>query len=338
MTSEQRPSVYADAPSPSDDGWQAEGFGLVLRSLYPVVGLKMREGGGGQGDATRLLLDGRPASSPPPEGKRLREVRYRDGRVAMAIDDHGSVGLRIVAEEFGAHQISRDGSTIRSRPVAGLPAWRWQRLLTGQVLPLAAALRGLEVIHASAVAVDGIAFALAGDSGMGKSMLAAHLALRGNALLADDVLAVSIGGSGQAQAHPGSAALSVRREDSSPASRLVQAGLATAIGSDDKQHVLVSATARELPLGAVYLLGRGIAGGTPIGEPRSPTLAELMSCSYVRYLGTQPRLTAQLSVQAAIARNCSIVPVNVSSGLTPEGLGAELEAHMTRIAGGHSQS
>ena len=312
------------------EGWQGDGFGLALHGAYPVIGLATSNGLT-QRDATALLLD--ESAAAPPEGERLRELHHGDGRLLMAIDDCGELGLRIEAPQFGVHQISRDGSTVRSWPGA-VPAWRWQRLLIGQVLPLVAALRGLEVLHASAVAHTGLAFALAGDSGAGKSTLAAHLALRGHPLVADDVLAVSLTASRRPQAHRGSTALSVRREDADLAARLVRSGSATAIGSDDKEYVLLEAADRCMPLGAVYRLGHDASRREPIGAPRDPTLSDLMSCSYVKYLNTRARLTTQLEVLASIAQHCPIVPVNVGAGLTSAQLAAELEAHMSTIVSG----
>jgi hypothetical protein len=275
------------------------------------------------------LLDETPVALPT--GERLSELRHGDGRLGMTIDDCGELGLRIEAPRVGSHQISRDGSTVRSSPGALAP-WRWQRLLIGQVLPLVAALRGLEVLHASAVAHGGLAFALAGDSGAGKSTLAAHLALRGHALVADDVLAISLAASGRPQAHRGSTALSVSRDDADLAARLVRSGAATAIGSDEKEHVLLSAGNRRMPLGAIYHLSHDGCGGDPIGAPQDPSLPDLIGCSYIAYLRTPARLTAQLTVLGAIAQHCPIVPVQVGAGLTSAQLATELSAHMATIA------
>ena len=55
----------------------------------------------------------------------------------------------------------------------------WQRFLIAQVLPFAAALHGLEVLHASAVTVAGRALALLGPSGAGKTSLALALCRTG---------------------------------------------------------------------------------------------------------------------------------------------------------------
>lgn len=329
MTSDPSQPRDPDRAAPRSDDWLGEGFGLALRARYPVIGLA-RRAGEAPADTTRLLLD--ESLELAPEGTRLRELRYADGRLGMTIDDCGERGLRIVAEEFGAHEISSDGRTITSYPAAGLAPWQWQRLLIGQVLPLAAALRGVEVLHASAVTVGGIAFALAGGSGTGKSQLAAHLALRGAPLLADDVLAVSLDSDIRPRAHAGSTVLSLRREDPQLGAQLIETGGATEIGSDDKQHLLFSMSGSSARLGALYYLRRDGSGADSIGEPRLPTLPELMACSYVKYVRRRSRLTAQLSVQSAIARNCSIVPVNVTSGLDAQTLAAALDAHMTGMA------
>ena len=66
----------------------------------------------------------------------------------------------------------------------------WQRFLIAQVLPFAAALNGLEVLHASAVAFGDRALALIGASGAGKTSLALAACRLGAELIADDVLAL----------------------------------------------------------------------------------------------------------------------------------------------------
>jgi hypothetical protein len=328
-------------PMPAQFGegntWLGQGFGLALRGSYPVHGLATRDASSQAIPTALLLEDDARAPISLPAGERLREMRYPDGRLWMMIEDHHELGYRIFAEDFGDHRISADGKTVHSRPTAGLPRWRWQRLLIAQVLPLVAAIRGFEVLHASAIARSGRAFALAGDSGAGKSTLAAHMALAGNQLLAEDVLAVSLGADGQPQAHPGSTAMSLRPDQASLASRLTRAGLAEQIGSDEKQHILLDAAKGSLPLSAVYHLRLDGGSGQTIAAPRSPSISDLMSCSYVKYLRTSARLTAQLEVQAAIARAVPIVPVAIGGDLAPELLAAELEAHMASIGGPKSR-
>jgi hypothetical protein len=74
----------------------------------------------------------------------------------------------------------------------------------GSVMGLVCHQRGLLPLHASAVAFDGEAIAFCGPPGMGKSTLAAFCVEAGARLVADDVLVVSMTGSGShAVVNPG---------------------------------------------------------------------------------------------------------------------------------------
>jgi hypothetical protein len=66
-------------------------------------------------------------------------------------------------------------------------------LLAGTVSAFLLALRGETVLHASAVAIEGSALAFVGQSGRGKSTLAALLCVEGAELVTDDVLTVDPG-------------------------------------------------------------------------------------------------------------------------------------------------
>ena len=135
--------------------WLGQGLGLALNRAHPVHGLAKRDASAQAIPTALLLEDDAQAPISLPAGERLREMRYPDGRLWMTIEDHHELGYEIFAEEFGDHRVSADGKTVHSRPTAGLPRWRWQRLLIAQVLPLVAALRGLEVLHASAIVRNG---------------------------------------------------------------------------------------------------------------------------------------------------------------------------------------
>lgn len=64
----------------------------------------------------------------------------------------------------------------------------------GQVLSYCLLARGIEPLHATAIIVNDQAVAFLGDSGFGKSTLAATFLQRGYALLTDDVLALEFSG------------------------------------------------------------------------------------------------------------------------------------------------
>lgn len=66
-------------------------------------------------------------------------------------------------------------------------------LMAGTVSAFVLALRGHTVLHASAVALDGSALAFVGQSGRGKSTIAALLCAEGAGLVTDDVLTIDPG-------------------------------------------------------------------------------------------------------------------------------------------------
>lgn len=81
---------------------------------------------------------------------------------------------------------------------------RWMRLpLLGTVLGILLHQRGLFVLHASAVEINGGAAVFLGAKGDGKSTMAATLYERGHTLLTDDVVAITSDEKGNPQVLPG---------------------------------------------------------------------------------------------------------------------------------------
>lgn len=66
-----------------------------------------------------------------------------------------------------------------------------REILLGPALVLALAMRGTWCLHASAALFEGQVTVFVGESGQGKSTLAAHLAAGGHPLVADDILPVA---------------------------------------------------------------------------------------------------------------------------------------------------
>jgi hypothetical protein len=81
----------------------------------------------------------------------------------------------------------RDGAEVIVDPVADAPAIDVRSYLLGSIFAAICHQRGLLPLHASAIATPRGAVAFLGDSGAGKSSLAAFLAGRGHAVLADDI-------------------------------------------------------------------------------------------------------------------------------------------------------
>src|SRR5579884_261819 len=191
--------------------WQSHGFGLALQAAFPILGcpesrptrelpvvsIKLSDR-----DLVRRAL---PAESPAIARSVDQSGEWRDDVVA-----HPRAGYLLDERAAGLFHVSVDGAQIRCAP-GRVARWRWQRHLAGRVLPFASTLNGFEPLHASGVALDGHAIAIVGDSGAGKSTIAAELVLRGSRLLADDVVAVRVE-AGRVIAYPGLGLMSLRRD------------------------------------------------------------------------------------------------------------------------------
>jgi hypothetical protein len=112
----------------------------------------------------------------------------------------GSTYVRL--QGVGEFLISSDGRQITGRRHSGAHAESFQVYLLGQALSYALVKRGFEPLHATAIVVNGSAAVLLGDSGFGKSSLAACFLEAGHRLLTDDLLVLRPCGDGF-MAYPG---------------------------------------------------------------------------------------------------------------------------------------
>lgn len=98
--------------------------------------------------------------------------------------------------------ISSDGSEIAGRQLSqGVPEG-FHTYLLGQALSFALIRHGLDPLHATVVTVGGRGAAFLGESGYGKSSLAAAFLAAGHRLLTDDLLVLT-DGQPELAAHPG---------------------------------------------------------------------------------------------------------------------------------------
>lgn len=134
----------------------------------------------------------------PGEGKRDVVIRkealgtpptsfVRDGRYFGRSPDESILvwGDLVAVRVRGGREIGYD------RSAAASDYWVRQCLL-GPAFGVLLHQRGTPALHASAVEVDGEAVVLLGHKGVGKSTTAAALAMKGHALLADDIVAVDM--------------------------------------------------------------------------------------------------------------------------------------------------
>jgi hypothetical protein len=85
-------------------------------------------------------------------------------------------------------EISRDGDSVCGRATPDTSPATFEHLFLNQVLPLARSRQDKLVLHASAVDLNGMGVAFVGESGRGKSTLAASFASAGARFLTDDGL------------------------------------------------------------------------------------------------------------------------------------------------------
>lgn len=162
-------------------------FGLRICSEIGFPAVPAR----GQGfDVDVRWGDPRPAPPGPPEGERLAGLAVPGRTFHTAVRDGAGVLFRFcgVCEV----RISPGLDSVVVHPDPDGPVDMVPIFLAGNVLALLLTLRGLEVLHGSAVALGDTAVAFIGHSNAGKSTLAGEACAAGASLVADDVLAVEV--------------------------------------------------------------------------------------------------------------------------------------------------
>ena len=176
--------------TPGAGPWRGHLFGLDLEGHFPAPGLDQLRG---RSSGRRSTLRRVPLAAldewPTEQAGVLYERNLAGARFAIEWDE--KLGFLLDHDHFGRFHVTIDGAAVACAP-RDMPDWHWQRFLVGQVLPLTAMLQGLEPFHASAVEIDSQAVLCLGSSGAGKSSVALHLADRGAALVADDVVALEV--------------------------------------------------------------------------------------------------------------------------------------------------
>jgi hypothetical protein len=230
--------------------------------------------------------------------------------------------------------IARGGRRALLAP-APIEPWRWQRLLTAQVLPIAAIAQGLELFHASAVAVEGGALAFTGGSGAGKTTLAAHLMLAGATFVCDDVLAVEVA-RGDPIAHPGPALMNLQDSTGGPLSAARRAELGTNLGCDEAgPRLLVRRKApAALPLRAIYVLRRraGREGGVRLSRLSPPSPELLLGAGFATAIRPPARLIRRLDLCARLAARTAVFAVEAPAQGPPEAVAEAVLRHARRRA------
>jgi hypothetical protein len=156
-------------------------YGITVHSEIPLALPELREGGLAQVQirtAPAALFEG------AIQGVELQGDP--DSWYQYAFLPDGSTYARW--QGVGEFLVTADGTRIVCRPQQKSSAESFQVYMLGQALSFALVKQGFEPLHATVVVIEGKAVAFLGESGYGKSTMAASLLAAGYRLLTDDLL------------------------------------------------------------------------------------------------------------------------------------------------------
>lgn len=257
-----------------------------------------------------VVASGSASSGKESPGDAERHVwRDKDGRPVGRAYTNGDVHV-VELDRVGRFTFRPDSSEVRGHRGPRVPVDVFEDYFSRWILPVAAQVRGLEVLHASAVLGPQGVGAFSAASEAGKSTLAYGLSVRGYRIWTDDALAFTLTGGRpyavdlpfQLRLRPGSAAhFGI---DAPPNGRAVAAA------SDSTQD-------GQAPIAAVFLLERSADGPAVRIEnvdalEAFPTLVEQ---SYHFGSEDRERKRAMLSTYLTLATAVPVYRLTMATGL-----------------------
>ena len=315
---------HASVPYGATEPWRGRAFGVDLElhlELPPIVALEPSR----RSPETVIRLAEPPAFNGlwPSTGAEQCGLMTEAGAPVLEIFEHPEAGYLLVSP-LGRQIVSPEGRCVVC--CASQALWGVQRMLIGQVLPLVAALRGLDILHASAVAIGTGAVAFTGPPGAGKSTLAVNLTLRGATLLADDVIALRRVGE-RLQVEPATSLVNLRHDQVERLGAQLDE-LGRTLGSTDKLHIAVDGATEPQPLHAFYVLELGLSDPTEIVPVVPPDPRVPLGSTYVPYLCAPRLVRARFESAALIERSVDMFRVRAERTCTPEELADRIMLHV----------
>ena len=309
------------------DAVHSRALGVDLDLPGPSLGLPPDSGRAGRRSSRFAYVSDRDAEERWAPAAPVRIVDRKGGDTQlMTVDSDQELGYRYWGRGFGHCLISPDGSEVLCCPETA-DVNLWQRFVIGQILPFVAPLQGLEVMHGSAVEIDGGAVACLCGSGGGKSSLAAQFMLRGAPLITDDVLSLEREG-GSVMVHPGPRAIGIRHREADRLGPAALAELGPAVARNEKEVVVAPGrAARKAPLVALYFIRRQREAAELRWEPtRSPEL--LLGSTFNTVLKSPGRMERMLDVCLGISETAATTVVSVPPDLDADGLAEAILGHL----------
>jgi hypothetical protein len=290
-------------------------FGLGIRSDVEIAALR-------RAPSARTADLSIELHSVPDDPQSLDESGWTEFHRSQHTDEYGTPAVRAARHaRLHLHRLRyADGTTVFVDE-AGTRIWSaaperatvedTATYLLGPAMGFVLRLRGLLCLHASAAVAGGRAVAMIGRSGAGKSTMAASFALRGDAVITDDVLAIAETNGGY-EVHP--AYPRVRLWPESVQGLFGHADALPRITPGwDKRHLDLTASGfrfqtQTLPLSAIYLLDDLSSPQAPWIEPMRPRDAFLavLANTYASEFLDSPRRAAEFD---AVMRLTQHVPV-----------------------------
>jgi hypothetical protein len=285
-------------------------YGLGVEVDAPIAALQGLPAHASRDVRVRLEAD-------PPLDDR-RDPAWSDYYLSPERDDRGVHHVRVSRrtdpdlfrfeyEDGTRIHVDAGGENVWARGASGASLEDTATYLLGPILGFVLQLRGVTCLHASAVAIGDRAIAIAGPAGSGKSSLAAALARRGHAVLADDLVALEDHGD-RFSISPGYARV-----------RLWPSSVGALFGSDDalpritpnwdKRFLSLDGERyrfqdEAMPLEAIYVLGdRDLPGGPRVDDIAGrEALMALVANTYTNHLLDRPMRAREFEALARIAR------------------------------------
>ncbi len=265
-------------------------FGLTLISDIPLPELSAAPS---SADAKPVVI-------------RLREEDFRrhipkdlqQQPVGLQVTPHAAVVYLKDVAVF----LLEDGAQVTVIPVPHAQPERIRQALTGIVMALILYQRGCLVLHGSAVSIEGKAVIFLGDSGEGKSSMAAALHAQGHLLLTDDLAAIEFG----TPPRVAIAGIPIKLDPQMAAALQLQVPSQPLSIDSDKRlyHIEVPQNLSPPPLHRIFILGTAPQFTvTPL--PLQTAVTELMRFAGLKAI-LPPRDPAHFSECAALAKVCPL--------------------------------
>jgi hypothetical protein len=139
-----------------------------------------------------------------PSPKRGQWLVKNAGGMSVATGDYGT----LIQSYCGSNALiprestqGEDAAILISRGKS-ISTTRFNHTILHAFIPQILALQGEIVLHTTSVVIDGSCYLFAGDSGMGKSTLAAGFASRGHTIYSEDIARIDFDANGRPQAFP----------------------------------------------------------------------------------------------------------------------------------------